>query len=115
MSRIWAAVVIAVAILGLCFFESYQVNSVVNKTENMIVKIRDEYNKDNNNAIKKDAETLIEFWESKEKTLSFFLTDAELNGVRLEISSLPIINDEDFLYHCNSILFKVRHLKEHIA
>lgn len=115
MSRIWAAVVIAVAILGLCFLEAYQLNSAFNKAEKMVIKMQQEYNNEDNKSIKNDAKKLKKYWQSKEKALSFFLADSELDGVSLEISSLPVINDEDFLYYCNSILFKVRHLKEHIS
>lgn len=114
MSRIWAAVVIAAAILGLCFLEAHQLNSAFNKAEKMVIRMQEEYNNGDRKSVKKDAEELNKYWQSKEKTLSFFLADTELDDVSIDISALPIVND-DFLFYCNSILFKVKHLKEHIS
>ena len=116
MSRIWAGVVIAIVISILCCVEWYKLNSAFNNAEQMVIKMQDKYIKKDTNAVKTDAKKLKSYWESKEKTLHFFLSEGAIDGVSLEISSLPFMyKDENFLYYCNSILFKVRHLKEHIS
>ena len=115
MSRIWAAVVIAIMILGLCVLESYKLNSAFDNAERMVINMQDKY-KEDKKEIENDAKRLNKYWESNEKMLSFFLSDGELDGLSLEISSLPLLyNDDNFLYYCNSILFKIEHLKEHIS
>lgn len=106
MSRIIAAAVLLVLLLGLCFTNFFVVKGAYDNISSALSECETaEANKET------ALEGLTLEWSNKEKILGFFVNHADLEEIGAAIKELPFLSGEDFLSKCALIRFKLRKIK----
>lgn len=88
MKRIIPAIIIFTVIIASYFGSYIYINNVCDTVNNGIDACLKEYEK--HGTAKADANWLENYWDEKEKTLSFFVNHALIDEVELSISSIKL-------------------------
>lgn len=114
MKRLIAAGILSVFLITAYIMSSSYIKNACQKTNKMLNECITAY-KDNKNA-KEKAENLRDFWDEKEKVLSFFANHETLDEIELAVELLTVYSTSDqkelFYESSSQVTTLIHQLKE---